>query len=102
LKHQRRFGTEVAAAIAAARIRPLIDSINRSIQSLNYDIEIEEERTMCGERRDPAYSALARSLTTRRDNLVSTVAALEERLRRTEVLIAPTTRLATKSLATSV
>jgi hypothetical protein len=35
LKHQRRFGTKVVAAIAAARIKTLIDSINRSVQSLN-------------------------------------------------------------------
>jgi hypothetical protein len=46
LKHQHRFGTEVAAAaIAAARIKTLIDSINRSVQSLNYDIETEEVGT---------------------------------------------------------
>ena len=91
VKHQRRFGTEVvAAAIAAARIKTLIDSINRSVQSLNYDIESEEERTRCRDCRDPAYSVLARNLTARRDNLAATIAALEERLSRTEVLTAPT------------
>jgi hypothetical protein len=67
LKHQRRFGTEVvAAAIEAARIKTLIDSINRSIQSLNYGIETEEKHTTCRDRRDPAYSVLARSLIARR------------------------------------
>jgi hypothetical protein len=84
LKHQRRFGTEVvAAAIEAARIKTLIDSINRSIQSLNYGIETEEKHTTCRDRRDPAYSVLARSLIARRDNLAATIAALEERLVRT-------------------
>jgi hypothetical protein len=95
LKHRRHFGAEGAAAMAAARIKTLIDSIDRSIQSLNYDIETEEERTMCTDCRDPAYSALARSLAARRDNLAATVAELEERLSRTEVPTAPTIGLAT-------
>jgi hypothetical protein len=94
LKHQR-FRTEVEAAIAAARVKTLIDSINRSIQSLNYDIKTEEERTMCRDCRDPAYSALARSLTARRDNLAATIAALEERLSWKVVLTAPTIGSAT-------
>jgi hypothetical protein len=48
VKRQRRFGTEVEApAIAAAQIRTLIDSIGHCVQSLNYDIETEEERTRC-------------------------------------------------------
>ena len=39
MKRKRLFGTEVlAAAIAAAQIRTLIDSIGVSVQSLNYDI----------------------------------------------------------------
>jgi hypothetical protein len=98
LKHRRRFGTEVAAAIAAARIKRLIDSINNSVQSLNHSIETEEERTMCRDCRDPAYSALARSLTARRDNLAATIVALEERLSRTVVLTAPTIGSATDLL----
>jgi hypothetical protein len=40
---------------------------------------------MCRDYRDPAYSVLARSLAARRDNLAATIAALEERLSRTEV-----------------
>jgi hypothetical protein len=87
VKHQRRFGREVATAvIAAAQIKTLINSINRSVQSLNYDIETEEERTRCWDCRDPAYSVLARSLTARRDNLAATIAALEERLAQAEGL----------------
>jgi hypothetical protein len=44
VERQRRFGTEVEAApIAAAQIRTLIDSIGHYVQSLNYDIETEEE-----------------------------------------------------------
>jgi hypothetical protein len=98
LKHQHRFGTEVVAAIAAARIKILIDSINRSVQSLNYDIETEEERTRCRDWRDPAYSVFARSLTARRDNLTATIAVLQERLAQAEGLSNTPIQLAAKHL----
>jgi hypothetical protein len=88
VERQRRFGTEVEAPpIAAAQIRTLIDSIGHYVQSLNYDIETEEERTRCWDCRDPAYSVLARSLTARRDNLAATIAALQGRLAGAEALI---------------
>ena len=81
MKRRRRFGTEVETpAIPAAQIRTLIDSISPFVQSLNYDIEAEEDRTRCWDCRDPAYSILARSLTARRDNLAVTIAALQARL----------------------
>ena len=87
MKRQRRFGNEVeAASIKAAQIKGLIDSINRFVQLLNYDIETEEERTRCWDCRDPDYSVLARSLTARRDNLATTIAALQERLTHAEAL----------------
>ena len=84
VRHQQRFGTDGEAA--AAQIRTLIDSISRNVQSLNYDIEAEEERTGCWDCRDAAYSVLARSLTVRRDNLAATIAALQERLAGGEAL----------------
>ena len=88
MKRQRRFGNEVeAASIEAAQIKTLIDSIIRFVQTLNYDIETEEERTRCRDCRDPDYSVLARSLTARRDNLATTIAALQERLAHAEALI---------------
>jgi hypothetical protein len=77
VRHQYRFETE--GGVAAARIRTLIDSIGRSVQSLNYDIETEEQRTQCSDCRDPAYSVVARNLAARRDNLVATIAALQKR-----------------------
>jgi hypothetical protein len=87
VKRKRRFGTEVlAAAIAAAQIRTLIDRIGFCVQSLNHDIEAEEEHTRCWDCRDPAYSTLARSLTARRDNLAETIAALQRRLTDAEAL----------------
>jgi hypothetical protein len=77
VRYQHRFGTE---GEAAAQIRTLIDSIGRTVQSLNYDIEAEEARTRCRDSRDPGYSVVARSLTARRDNLTATIAALQKRL----------------------
>ncbi len=87
VKRQRRFGTQAeTATAAAAQIRTLIDKIDRSVQSLNFDIEAEEERTQCWDCRDPAYSILARSLAARRNNLAETIAALQKRLADTEAM----------------
>jgi len=84
VRYKHRFGTDGKAA--AAQIRSLIDSISRNVQSLDYDIEAEEERTGCCDCRDPAYSVFARSLSARRDNLAATIAALQERLMDAEAL----------------
>ena len=84
VRYKHRFGTDAEAA--AAQIRTLIDSISRNVQSLDYDIEAEEERTGCCDCRDPAYSVFARSLSARRDNLAATIAALQERLMDAEAL----------------
>jgi hypothetical protein len=54
------------------------------VQSLNYDIETEEE--VPGTVATPAYSVLARSLTARRDDLAATIAALQRRLVDAEAL----------------
>jgi hypothetical protein len=98
VRRQRRFGTQVqAATMAAARIRELIDKIGRAVQSLDYDIASEEERTGCRDCRDPAYSVLARNMTARRDNLAGTIAALQRRLADAEAVacapIVPETKL---------
>lgn len=89
MRHQHRFGTD--GEVAAAQISLLIDRISRSVQSLSYDIEREEQCTRCWDCRDPAYSALARSLSARRDNLAATVAALQTRLMDTGVSISTPT-----------
>jgi hypothetical protein len=87
VEHQRRFGMQVeAATIAAVRIRTLIDKISRSVQSLNYDIETEERRTRCWDCRKPAYSVLARRLTTQRNNLAETITTPQKRLADAEAL----------------
>lgn len=91
MKREHRFGTGVATASReAAQIKALIHSLGRCVQLLDCDIETEEERTKCSDLRDPAYSGLARSLAARRDNLAATIAALQARLRQTEVPTAST------------
>ena len=81
MKRLRRFGTsEQASAFAATQIRTLIASIDLRARLLDCDIEAEEQRTGCPDRRAPTYSDLARNLTTRRDNLAETIAALQKRL----------------------
>src|SRR5258705_5302809 len=87
VKRQRRFGTEVeAASTAAAQIKTLIDSLSRCQQSLDCDIATEEERTRCSDDSDPAYSVFARSLIPRRDNVAATIAILQARLSKTQLL----------------
>lgn len=81
MKHQYRSGTEwEAASIAMAQIKTLVVSLSRVVELLDSEIETEEERTRCKDFREPAYSILAGSLTARRDNLLVTIAALQERL----------------------
>jgi hypothetical protein len=69
----------VCVAIFAAH---LIDafSLGDRVRLLDYDIGAEEERTRCKDRRDAAYSILARTLVARRDNLSATIASLQERV----------------------
>jgi hypothetical protein len=55
------------------------------VRLLESDIEAEEERTHCKDRRDAGYSILARTLIARRDNLSVTIAALQKRLEVLEV-----------------
>ena len=96
MKRQRRFGTEVeAASIAAAQIGTLINGISHYVQSLNFDIETEEESTRCWDCRDPAYSVLAQNLTARRDNLAATIAVLQKRLADAEAM--PYTSIGSKT-----
>jgi hypothetical protein len=60
----------------------LIDafSLGDRVRLLDYDIGAEEERTRCKDRRDAAYSILARTLVARRENLSATIASLQERV----------------------
>jgi hypothetical protein len=62
------------------QIETLVVGLSRRVLLLESDIEAEEERTQCKDRRDAEYSILARTLIARRDNLSATIASLQERL----------------------
>lgn len=64
----------------SAQIETLIASLNRSMELLSFDIEIEENRARVYDVSDPAYPSLARYLRSRRAKLNETIAALRSRL----------------------
>ena len=65
------------AAINGLQIATLIGSLSRSVALLTIDIEHEEGRAGVRDLSDPGYPVLARSLRTRKDNLMETIASLE-------------------------
>jgi hypothetical protein len=65
------------AAVNGLQIATLIGSLSRSVALLTVDIEHEETRVGVRDLSDPAYPVLARSLRTRRDNIRTTIGALE-------------------------
>ena len=79
MKHQRHFERAIAGR-GALQIGELIADLDRIVHMLNSDIAAEEERAQVFERCQLEYPILARMLAARRDNLMSTIAALERRL----------------------
>jgi hypothetical protein len=79
MKHQRHFGSTTPAR-EALQTRILIADIHRVVQILNGDITAEEEQARIFDRSQVEYPMLARTLAARRDNLMDTIAALEQRL----------------------
>ncbi|MEH2564069.1 hypothetical protein [Bradyrhizobium sp. AZCC 2289] len=65
------------AATNELQIATLIANLSRSVDILTADIEHEETRAGVRDFSDPAYSVLARSLRTRRENIGATIAMLE-------------------------
>jgi len=78
MKHQRHFGIATPAR-DALQTRELIADIGRVVQILDSDIAAEEEQARVFDRSRIDYPILARTLATRRDNLLGTIAALELR-----------------------
>ena len=70
----------ISTSRQAAVIRSMVEDLQRTIQILLIDICTEEERVQVFDKADPLYSVLARTLTSRRDNLIVTVADLGKRL----------------------
>jgi hypothetical protein len=59
--------------------KALIADLDRIVQILNFDIAAEDEQAAVFDHRRPEYPVLATALTSRRDNLLDTVAALQQR-----------------------
>jgi hypothetical protein len=78
MKHQYHFGSATPAR-EALQTRTLIADINRVVQILDSDIAAEEEQARVFDRSKAEYPMLARALAARRDNLMGTIAALEQR-----------------------
>ena len=79
MKHQPHFG-KATPTREALQTRILIADINRVVQILDSDIAAEEEQARVFDRSKVGYPMLARTLAARRDNLMDTIAALEQRL----------------------
>ncbi len=77
MKRQYRCETR---SIAPEQIETLVIHLSGRVRLLDSDIEAEEERTRCKDRRDAAYLILARTLVARRDNLSATIASLQGRV----------------------
>jgi hypothetical protein len=80
MKQQRRIDTAEAAQHEAMKIQKIIVDLGRTVQLLDCDITTEEQRAGTSDRSASAYPALARMLGARRENLMDTIAALEQRL----------------------
>jgi len=81
MKHLRHFGSASDAALReAAKIRTMINDLDRVVRILDCAIATEEERARVSNPLDASYPVPARTLTARRDNLKGTIAALERRL----------------------
>jgi hypothetical protein len=81
MKHRYHSGSPIdAASKEAAKVKPLIDELNRRIRILESDIAREEDVVGVSNPSNTAYPVLARMMTAQRDNLKQTIAVLERRL----------------------
>ena len=77
---QARFETARESAVReVAVINKILADLVRTVQLIEIDIAVEEERARVSDRSDAKYPILARTLIERRDNLKMTIAALEQR-----------------------
>ncbi|MDI4231602.1 hypothetical protein AAFX91_21180 [Bradyrhizobium sp. 31Argb] len=61
-------------------IQTMLEDLQRSVRILDCDIATEEATGRVSNAADPRYPLLAKTLSTRRDNLKSTIRALSDRL----------------------
>ena len=81
MKHPYHSGRpDDAANRQAAKVKALVNELNRRVDILESDIAREEQRAGVSDPFNAAYPVLARTLTAHRDNLRQTIAVLEQRL----------------------
>jgi hypothetical protein len=78
MKHKLHFGSATPAR-EALQTKTLIVDISRIVRILD-NIAAEEEHACVYDRSQVEYPMLARALAGRRDNLLNTIGALEQRL----------------------
>ncbi|MFB6419054.1 hypothetical protein [Bradyrhizobium tunisiense] len=78
---------EVSHAGITGELRPsaLIADLLWRVELMNSDILEEEAKAGVFDTRQPTYPLLAKNLRARRDNLLSTIAALERRASSTKI-----------------
>ena len=69
----------------AIKLHALISDLRWRVQLLDSDIQDEEKRTGISNVSNTAYPILARSLRTRRGNLLATITTLESQLAGTDM-----------------
>jgi hypothetical protein len=79
MKHQGQ-SRRTAELREATQTRTLISDIARIVEILNVDIASEEQAAGVADPARSEYPALARTLRARRDNLLGTISALQQRL----------------------
>jgi hypothetical protein len=67
------------------KLRALVADLQLRIEVLDMDIHNEEQRTGVFDVDNVAYPILARTLRTRRDNLLATIRVLESHLAETDM-----------------
>jgi septation ring formation regulator EzrA len=77
--HKLHFGSATPAR-EALQTKTLIADITRIVRILDSDIAAEEQQARIFDRSQVDYPMLARTMATRRDNLLNTISALEQRL----------------------
>lgn len=80
MKHRYHPGNPNAAGKEVARVRALINELDRRLRILESDIAREEDLAGVSNPLSAAYPVLARTMAAQRDNLKQTIAALEQRL----------------------
>jgi hypothetical protein len=87
MKHACHFGNaNQTAAQEAGRLKTMISDLNRAVKIFDADRTAEEERSQIFDPKNAEYPMLARTIVSRRDNIIATIAVLETRLASVEAI----------------